>query len=188
MTWATCDVCGFTYVKSSPEERDLHRKKHAQANRILSPPVSRRILRRLEVGKPIYIDFSSPTWLQFELYLRSEMFKREFDYDLPQWSPFGDEPPDACGFLLSDDTGLFGFGAIAGAGAFRWREWSNRPAGWTMDWVWIIPDLRRRGLLSRYSSKFKERFGDFYLQHPLSPAMREFALKHNWGRFEESSR
>jgi hypothetical protein len=106
----------------------------------------------------VHVTVLSPGWLQQELYLRAVRFQRDFKYDFPQWSPYGDEEPDAHGFLFNDDTGTFGNGAIAGACVFRWREIKDAPAGWVMDWAWIAPAARRKGILQRRWAAFENRF------------------------------
>jgi hypothetical protein len=78
----------------------------------------------------------------------------------------------------NDDTGVFGHGAIVGACAFRWREYRDYPSCWAMQWVWIAPKVRRRGILSRRWGAFRTRFGKFVLEPPLSKAMQAFAAKH----------
>ncbi|MDA7947995.1 MAG: C2H2-type zinc finger protein [Hyphomicrobiaceae bacterium] len=175
----TCKICGLNYDSELSEDRAEHRKFHAKTMRALRPRPLARFRRLLNAtGDPVEVKLGSGQWRHDEIYLRAKMFKREFGYDFPQWSPFGDETPDARGFLFNDDTGTFGHGAIAGACAFRWREFADSAPRWAMDWVWLAPDVRRKGLLSRQWALFQERFGSFYLQPPVSPAMQQFAIKH----------
>ena len=176
MASRTCEICRVTYVEELADDRAYHRKHHARAMKALQPrPLSRFLKRLKDATDPVHVNALSARWLQDELYVRARMFKRELGYDFPQWSPYGDEQPDAHGFLLCDDTGTFGHGAIAGGCVFRWREWSNRPHGWTMDWVWLAPEVRRRGLLARRWGTFEKRFGRFYLRPP-----KQFAEKVGW--------
>jgi hypothetical protein len=96
-----------------------------------------------------------------------------------QWGYKGDDDPKVHGFLFNDDSAVFGHGAIAGACAFRWREWKNHPPSWGLQWIWVAPKARRHGILSRRWPMLRQRFGDFVLEPPLSAAMAEFAAKHD---------
>ena len=175
-----CEVCGFSYVKGSAADRNNHRKRHSKTLRVLQPQPSVRFLKRLaHVDDPEHVNVWSPKWIQQELFLRAQMFQREFRYDFPQWSPFEDEEPDAHGFVFNDDTGTFGDGAIVGGGVFRWREFEDASSRWTFDWVWIAPKVRHKGVLSRRWPAFLRRFSPFHLMRPLSPDMQRFAEKHH---------
>jgi hypothetical protein len=177
----TCEICGMSYVSDLPGDRAQHRAAHAKVVRILSPKPLRRFINRLAKSKdPEVVTFASARWLQEELYLRARQFKREFGYDFTQWSPYGDEQRDAYGFLFAEKNGVFQDGAIVGACVFRWRSFSDAQARWTLDWVWIAPDARRRGLLGRRWPAYQKRFGDFYIMPPVSPAMSAFAQKHGY--------
>jgi ribosomal protein S18 acetylase RimI-like enzyme len=111
--------------------------------------------------------------------MRAATFQREFCYDFVQWDgPHQIESdPRARGFLFNDDSGVFGHGAIVGACA-RWREHTDHPPCWAMQWIWIAPKARRRGILSRRWDAFRARFGKFVIEPPLSEAMQAFAAKH----------
>lgn len=61
-----------------------------------------------------------------------------------------------------------------GACCFRWRQWSDAPAGWALAWAWFHPYERRRGHLKRAWPYFCERFGNFLPEPPLTPAMKSF--------------
>ena len=174
----TCSVCGLTYVPSLAEDRASHRIRHGQVVRTLRPRPLRIFIERLKRSSdPEHVTSLSASWLQNELYFRARMFRREFDYDFIRWSPNGAEETTVHGFLFNDDTNTFGHGAIAGGGVFRWRKFQDAPSGWTFDWVWVSPDARRKGILTRRWPKFTERFGNFYLMPPLSAAMTNFAEK-----------
>lgn len=119
-----------------------------------------------------YVPWNAARWKHDAVYLRAQMFKREFGYDFVQWDPTARDVT-AHAYLFNDDTGLFGHGAIAGACALMWRD-GERP-GWAMQWIWLAPALRRKGILSRRWEQLRKRFGEFYLERPLSPAMAQFA-------------
>jgi hypothetical protein len=65
-------------------------------------------------------------------------------------------------------------GAIVGACAFRWREYSDAPAAWALQWVWVCPKARRTGVLRARWRSFRERYGDFHIEPPVSAAMQGF--------------
>jgi hypothetical protein len=63
---------------------------------------------------------------------------------------------------------------MVGACCFRWREWQDAPDGWALQWAWFHPWHRRRGLLSRSWPAFRQEFGAFLVEPPLSEAMAVF--------------
>jgi len=64
-----------------------------------------------------------------------------------------------------------------GACCFRWRDWTNRSACWTLDWVWFHPYFRHQGNLTNAWRKFKQEHGDFLISQPPSPSMKAFLQK-----------
>lgn len=84
-----------------------------------------------------------------------------------------DTDPNVHGFLFPDDSGIFPTGTIVGACAFRRRE-----DYWALQWMWLAPKVRRRGILARRWPMFLERFGDFVVEAPLSNAMKAFVRQH----------
>lgn len=110
-------------------------------------------------------------------------FRREFGYDFVQYNADegpGDERYPAVAFLWASMRNSFDDRDVAvGATCFRWREWKDTPAGWAMQWIWLHPYVRRKGLLSAAWPALREAFGDFDVEPPLSPAMRMFLAKVN---------
>ena len=64
-----------------------------------------------------------------------------------------------------------------GACCFRWREFKDAPASWSIDWVWFHPYFRSRGHLTRAWPLFTARYGDFHIARPLSHSMEAFLAK-----------
>ena len=65
-----------------------------------------------------------------------------------------------------------------GGCCFRYREFSNVPPRWSLAWIWLHPNYRRRGILTSNWELFKEKFGEnFYVEQPRSEAMRAFLSK-----------
>lgn len=179
MTVVTCAVCGLTYVPALAEDRAQHQHAHYQVIRAIEPKPTKRFLRaiRNEIEGE-HVTFGAARWKHEEMYARASMFKREFKYDFIAWDITGKDAT-AHGFLFNDDTGTFGHGAIAGACSIFWTRFVDAPAQWSMGWVWIAPQARRKGLLSRRWPMLKKRFDDFYLSPPLSDAMAAFVQKHS---------
>lgn len=176
-----CQICGYEWFKGDPSSSLAHRREHKKRLVILEPQPHPQFLEALAHQKePELVTTTSSRWRHRQIYDRAVMFRREFHYDFVQWqSPKGNDDLKVHGFLFNDDTGTFGHGAIVGACAFRWQEYTDAPARWAMQWVWIAPKARRLGILSRRWPEFCARFGDFVLEPPLSEAMRGFADKHS---------
>ena len=51
--------------------------------------------------------------------------------------------------------------------------------GWSLHWVWFHPYFRKQGFLSRAWPEFRQRYGEFRLEEPLSLAMEQFVAKHS---------
>lgn len=116
------------------------------------------------------------------VYKMAQYFRRELHYDFVQYGPEETESElSLVAFLwlapdvrhLSNDFRV----PAVGATCFRWREWQNHPAGWAMDWIWMHPYFRRRGLLSASWLNFRDEFGDFVCEQPISASMKHFLEK-----------
>lgn len=172
----TCEYCGFVYLKGDLESSLSHRTEHARLKRILEPrPLSQFTKRLQRHPTPELVNEDSPFWMQQEVRERAIRFKREFRYDFLQWNGSSTKKvtPNVHGYLFADQSRTFPPGTIIGACAFV-----NREGTWSLDWIWVIPSMRRHGvLLSRWST-FLERYGDFDIEHPLSEAMESFVRRH----------
>lgn len=66
---------------------------------------------------------------------------------------------------------------ILGGCCFRHREYKVG-FKWALDWIWLHPYVRSRGILTKHWSYFQDIFGnDFIIQPPVSPAMKGFLAK-----------
>ena len=111
-------------------------------------------------------------------------FKREMRFDFPQFEAseqpgmYGYVPYEAYIFHEEARDIWFADGPVKqrffGACCFRWREWENSAAEWSLDWVWLHPYFRRRGFLANAWPKFKQKYGTFEVAQPLSCCMKEF--------------
>jgi hypothetical protein len=168
----TCPVCGMLFTKGDPESSANHRREHDRVTRLLTPRPEPRMKTRLEqVADGERVDVDAKVWMHREMYERALRFKRDFGYDFVQW-PFvkkkTDIDPSWIGYLFATPDGT-----IDGACAFRHED-----GEWVLSWVWIRPERRRSGLLSERWSAFVEQYGDFWISHPLSEAMRAFVACH----------
>ena len=114
----------------------------------------------------------------------AQYFRREFRYDFVQWSATNDEPSARAFVWVVDHwPHPVGFGACC----FRWREWTDAPHGWALQWIWLHPYERGKGHLTRVWPYFRETFGDFHVERPLSSAMRAFLERHQRIESEQES-
>jgi len=107
-------------------------------------------------------------------------FKREFQYDFVQFvvSESNEDNYEAWLFYTQTEQ-------IIGACTFRKRNLKNRPdIKWRLDWIWFHPYVRREGLLTKNWKFFKEIYGLFALEFPLSGPMKQFLLKNYFSELE----
>ncbi len=104
------------------------------------------------------------------MYRRAFAFKRELGYTFSQWAEKPAHDPEPVGFLFAD-----GEGRVVGAAGFRPQPGRNR--AWRLDWIWLAPGFRRQGYLDRHWDAFRQRFGEFDVEPPLSDAMQGFLRK-----------
>jgi hypothetical protein len=124
------------------------------------------------------IQWDDPLPLRNAVHRFARYFRREFKYDFVQYSPSDIQGPDeANAFLFCDPRWEDSYDAY-GACCFRWREWKDHPPGWALQWAWMHPYWREKGHFKRVYPLFRERFGLFHFEPPLSKAMRGFIDKH----------
>jgi len=161
--------CGVTWERGDPESSLEHRKEHKLRMGYLQPGEHPMVLAERAAGAfDEHVDMLSARWRQDEMYNRALAFKREEHYDFVQWSTSEDDP-NCHGFLFADAGGR-----IVGACAFRLRLYKDAPRRWGLQWVWVAPAHRRQGHLQARWSTFKQRFGDFDVEGPVSDQMQEF--------------
>ncbi|MGO8899854.1 MAG: hypothetical protein ACLQU5_16110 [Isosphaeraceae bacterium] len=102
-------------------------------------------------------------------------FRREFRYDFPQYHHLERTPKKDRVLLLSHKYTVHK--AALGAICFRWRDYENVPAGLALAWAWFHPYLRRQGVLTAYWPVFREVYGSFYIEPPISSAMGAFLTR-----------
>lgn len=168
----TCSDCGFSYMRGERLDNQEHRRHHRLHMALINPTKNAQFdkARKLDAGVA-WVHAHSPAWKHLEMYRRALAFKRELGYDFPQWGEKPEDNAGAEGYLFADEDSR-----IVGACAFRLQQEARRP--WRMDWIWLCPAARRKGYLERHWLHFRQRFGEFDVEHPLSPAMQEFLRKH----------
>ena len=127
---------------------------------------------------PIPVNWKSPKPRRLAVYRMAQFFRREFHYDFVQYGYEGNESDDPhhAAYLWIPPHCIADWSAhCIGACCFRKRE---DGCMW-LQWIWIHPFFRRRGLLSAAWPKFKAAHGDFGLETPLSDAMQAFAKSMN---------
>jgi hypothetical protein len=137
----------------------------------------------LRGGTPVPVTSRSPRALGKAVYRLAQFFRREFRYDFVQYGYEGrDADPTHRAFLWPHpEAGWCGDAfevPLVGACCFRWRDdWPGVAPGHALQWVWFHPYHRRQGLLSEAWPAFREQFGNFVTEPPLSAAMKAFLAK-----------
>lgn len=122
------------------------------------------------------VTLESPLAYRRAVYKMASFFRREFGYDFVQYGHEGEEDdPKARAFLWFDFDSDF----VIGSCCFRWREWIDHPASWALQWIWFHPYCRGHGLLTKAWPVFKNHFGEFAVEPPLSSGMRGFLKSVN---------
>ncbi len=176
----TCEICHMTYCTDIRSDVAMHRRRHAKFQSSLEPKPNHKFLAHLQQLPPSVgeiVTVKSPAWLHREVYRRARVFKIEFQYDFTQWGggeTYKNKDLKWQGHLFDVNSGNGPAGLIGGACAF----YAKTPWLWSLSWVWIAPQYRRSGLLTQRWNSFLERYGDFILEHPFSPAMQRFLARH----------
>ena len=115
----------------------------------------------------------SPWLLRREVEKFGYYFRREFDYGI-QFEASDTRPYSA--YIFASHEGFLWVGACC----FRKCIFPHMD-GMVLDsmqWAWLHPYFRNHGILKSHWKALHAEHGDFFLEHPLSPAMRSFFLKH----------
>lgn len=171
-----CEYCGYEYLRGDPEENAAHRSYHAEVRRIVDPWPKKQFVKALETESDAeLVQAHSPMWKHHEVFQRARQFRREMKFDFIQWgkATHQDTDPQVHGFLFNDTSGTFPHGSIVGGCCFRRRQ-----DYWELDWIWISPKVRRKGILSSRWQVLLSRFGNFIIAAPVSDAMQSFVRRH----------
>ena len=178
-TSTKCQICGHTWLKGNPKDSAAHRKFHKCILSILEPIPNKNMLSAFRnENDPELVDNNSPLWRHKEMRNRAIGFKMETGFGFVQWSHAKDarKEENVFGFLLTLEDGT-----IIGSVAFRYQDGSeiSDDGYWYLDWVWVAPRHRRNGALTKRWRYYKDRFGEFYVSHPISEEMKKFLHKMN---------
>ncbi|EHK7543350.1 hypothetical protein H2659_17705 [Vibrio cholerae] len=138
-------------------------------------PVFRRIYRQNNV-----IKITTDSGIEYRTALEkfALYFKREFRYDFIQYE--SDEHLysnyEYVGFLFIDSAhDLYdendSVAPQRGIGGCCFRKRSDV---WVLDWIWLHPFCRRRGVLTNSWDLFLAMFGSFEVEKPISVEMQKF--------------
>jgi hypothetical protein len=106
-------------------------------------------------------------------------FRREKEYDFIQYS--AREKPDSKDriFIFTRPT-IEEKNLVLGAIVFRWITYNNfLPSQWSLNWVWLHPFLRNKGILTDFWPFFVELYGDFNIESPISKSLWHLLKKVN---------
>ena len=164
-----CLVCGFLYVKELPEDLKKHCSRHARILSVFEPKPNKALAKlNTKFGCYVPVTPKSPTWMHLRLAWIATVLKRENGYDFIMWDASGD---DGQGFILTDSDGR----ALGGC-AVRRREWSNAPACWVLQWIWVAPPYRRQGLLRNTWLMLTAKYDGIIPEPPYSLGVARFLL------------
>jgi hypothetical protein len=107
-------------------------------------------------------------------------FRREFRYDFVQFDG-PRENDDSFEAWLFFPSGMYSHmitNIPVGACCFRKRKYENTDEYWALQWVWIHPYERGKGIYKKAFETFKERYGEFKPEYPLSKTMQNFVDKY----------
>lgn len=136
------------------------------------------------VGYPpvLFIDRTSIEQWKAHLAVIARYFKKEMKFDNLQFDESMYDNEDFVGFLfLERAMDLVAHedhypNRVVGGGVLV-----EHGASYELDWVWLHPFSRNRGLLRNSWKTFARRFGQFSVATPLSVQMSAFLEKHHQG-------
>lgn len=99
-------------------------------------------------------------------------FKRMFGYDFFGYDGWGSNDKHIIYYWYIKQMGYIN---IIGFCIFE-----NTNSGWGLAATWLHPYYQNHGVLSYYWQKFKNIFGDFWVQPPFSKTMTQFLKKKNY--------
>ena len=107
---------------------------------------------------------------------------KEFHWNIMYGWDNKDDPEKHTAFIFIHPEAAFSRGfkvPVIGAACFRWREYVDHDHTWILNWIWLHPYFRRKGILQKHWNFFHEKFGDFHFEYPYSNAMKNFLVKND---------
>jgi hypothetical protein len=136
-------------------------------NRLIELPYLYDLSFKDQNGLPVLVNEESPPSLPKAVEKLAIYCRYELHIDFPQYTARTDVThPDVSAWLWTDYDweGVFAVGGCS----FR-RD--------ILEWVWIHPYYRGRGLLKKAWPVFIDLYGNFAIEPPLSHAMQGFVKK-----------
>lgn len=160
-----CPVCNLTYVL--PEDVAYHRSFHRRVLCAFEPQPNKYLARKFDRnGQFIPVRHFSSSYLRKRLANIARTFKREFGSDFTPYDEIGD---DCYGFLIVDEDGRARGGFVV-----RWMDYQNASSRWVLNWIWIAPAYRRKGLLKATWDFVKGHFPSIEPDPPFSDKAANF--------------
>jgi hypothetical protein len=175
-----CPLCGLTYVPDWEPDQKQHAERHAKILEATNPAPDARFAREIarQGGRPLFVCCVSPDWMHEATHNRSVAFANEVPGGITAWPRNGNIMPVECHcYLFADDTQTLPSGAVAGACGFRYIKYNDGSSGRRLEWIWLCPAVRRKGILERQWAWLREENGNFDFE-PVTEAMKCFAKKH----------
>lgn len=166
----TCPECGFNFVPSEPNDLKMHEEKHRfimEPHQPIAFKVTSHSPRSDHLLWPAKDDDHS---IRVLLRQYAVAFKRELKTDFPQWSSDEFGRRDVHPFLIIGES------QFVGAGVFRQHR---RGEAWSLAWIWICKEYRRKGLLREIWPTFKQdnpQLKGFSVETPVSTPMKSFLV------------
>jgi len=123
---------------------------------------------------PRLVTRGSPLWERKHVERFAYYVRREGHFDFLQFETSDTE--DYRAYLFANRPNQFPR-VLVGACCFRFREYKNADSRWGLQWVWLHPYSRGRGILSAAWDGFHATFGNFLPEPPYSRAMESFLRK-----------
>ena len=128
------------------------------------------------------VTFDSPWSHRLAVEKMARYFKRELRYDFVQFSaklsPENKKYIPYEAYLFHEDQYNLRYEdrktEIVCGGACCFYQQENN---WSLNWVWFHPYFRRRGMLKKAWLQFKNEYGQFDIEEPISNQMSSF-LSH----------
>lgn len=129
-----------------------------------------RLRGHLGPTRCLCVDTSSPYIVRKAVATLGMVFRREFGFD---FAPYDVLHPDGTQvwlwvFPTYDDRHGNDVLVAFGAAGFSFDP------PWTLTWAWFHPFMRRKGYFSAMWPTFRERYGTFPIEEPLSDSMEAF--------------
>jgi hypothetical protein len=123
---------------------------------------------------PLLVTRPSPRKVRLVVQDFAYYFRREFGYDFVQFA--ATERDNYKAYLFANPSNEWPR-VWAGACCFRWRDYKDIGSCWSLQWAWLHPYLRRKGIFGAAWDKFRSEMGKFFTEPPYSDAMVAFLRK-----------